>query len=266
MSFKEWLFGANSQINPGFSNPHVDMQWKLPHVLVLLTCIAAIIAIAFVFRKRSEKTRRIVLWVLAGIILLFEVVRRIKNISAMVMTNSVTFDDMLYTLLPRPWCASSCWAIIISAIFNKKYLYNMTSITALLCAIIFFAYPSAGFNNVLMEFENIYSITTHSLLLVTSISLITLKFTDFRYKDMWKDLICLAVIFIYACIEIWLLQISDNPLYFLPMADNEVQEILGVGNALYVIIYILFVAVFINIFYLINDRHNVFKKRNKKHS
>ncbi|MFQ6752192.1 MAG: hypothetical protein ACLRFL_01320, partial [Clostridia bacterium] len=140
-------------------------------------------------------------------------------------------------------------------------LYNITSITALLCAIIFFAYPSAGFNNLLMEFENIYSITTHSLLLVTSISMITLKFTDFRYKDMWKDMICLAVIFIYACFEMWVLKIADNPLYFLPMADNEIQEILGVGNMLYVVIYTMFVAIFINAFYLIQDRHNAFKKR-----
>ena len=260
MTFKEWFFGENGPINPGFNNPSVNMQWKLPHILVLLTCIATIIAIAFLFRKKSDKTRRIVLWVIAGLILLFEVTRRVKNIIAMSITDSMTLDSMLYTLLPRPWCAISCWSIIIAAIFNKKYLYNVASFTALLCAIIFFAYPGAGFNNTLMEFENIYSIATHSLILIGSISLITLKFTDFRYKDFWKDMICLAVIFVYACIEIWILKISDNPLYFLP-GDNDIQDIIGVGNTLFVIIYIAFVALFINLFYLINDRKNVLKKR-----
>ena len=260
MTLKEWFFGENGTINPGFNNPSVNMQWKLPHILVLLTCIATIIAIAFLFRKKSDKTRRIVLWVIAGLILLFEVTRRVKNIIAMSITDSITLDSMLYTLLPRPWCAIACWSIIIAAIFNKKYLYNVASFTALLCAIIYFAYPGAGFNNTLMEFENIYSIATHSLILIGSITLITLKFTDFRYKDFWKDLICLAVIFVYACIEIWILKISDNPLYFLP-GDNDIQDIIGVGNRLYVVIYIAFVTLFINLFYIINDRKNVFKKR-----
>jgi len=260
MTFNEWFFGENNAINPGFDNPSVNMQWKLPHILVLLTCIATIITIAFLFRKKSDKARKIVLWILVGAILAFEITRRVKNIIAMVVTDSVTLDSMLYTLLPRPWCAIACWSLIIAAIFNKKYLYNVASFTALLCAIIYFAYPGAGFNNTLMEFENIYSIATHSLLLVTSISMITLKFTDFRYKDFWKDMICLAVIFVYACIEIWILKISDNPLYFLP-GDNDIQDIIGVGNRLYVVIYIAFVTLFINLFYIINDRKNVFKKR-----
>ena len=261
MSFKEWFFGANPAINPGFSNPRIDGQWKLPHILVLLTCIATIVAIAFLFRRKSEKARKIVMWVMVGIILLFEITRRVKNLIAISISGGATLNDILYILLPRPWCAISCWGLIIAAIFRKKYLFNIASIMALLCAIIFFAYPSAGFNNTLMEFENIYSITTHAMLLVTSISLITLRFTDFKYKSMWKDLICLAVIFVYACLEIWVLRISSDPLYFMPIAGNEVMEILGVGGALYVIIYTLSLIVFINIFYLINDYKTVFRKR-----
>lgn len=262
MSFREWFFGSG-QMNPGFSNPRVNMQWQLPHILVLLACIGTIIALAFIFRKKNEKTRKIVLWVLVGVILLFEIVRRIKNIWAMIATGSTSTYEVLHILLPRPWCAISCWALIIAAIFRKKYMYNAASIMALLCAIIFFAYPGAGFNNVYMEFENIYSIVTHSLLLVTSISLITLKFTDFKYKGMWKDLVCVAVIFVYALFEMYVLKIADNPLYFMPIPGNEIQEILGVGAALYVVIYCAFLAVFINIFYLINDRKTVFKKRKK---
>ena len=49
MTFKEWFFGENGTINPGFDNPDINMQWKLPHILVLLTCIATIIAILFRF-------------------------------------------------------------------------------------------------------------------------------------------------------------------------------------------------------------------------
>ena len=260
MTFKEWFFGGNSAINPEFSNPRVEMQWKLPHILVLLSCIALIVGIAFLFRKKNEKARKIVLWVMVGIILLFEITRRVKNVIAMCITDSVTFNKLLHDLLPRPWCAISCWSLIIAAIFKKKCLYNISSIMALLCAVIFFAYPGAGFNNVyIYEFENLYSIITHSMLLVTSISLITLKFADFKYKNMWKELICLAVIYIYACLEIWVLKIEGDPLYFMPGGD--IQDILGVGNAVYVIIYIIFLTFFVNMFYLIGDRKRVFRKR-----
>ena len=264
MTFSEWFFGVNDKINPGFDNPSINMQWKLPHILVLVTCIVSIIAIALLFRRRSLKQRRIVIWILAGVVLFFEVTRRIKGLSAMCITKEYDLNSILNTLFPRPWCAISCWAIIISTIFNKKYLYNITSITAFLCALIFFAYPSAGFNNQFIEFENLYSIASHALLLISSISFITLKFTDFRYKDMWKDLICLAVIFAYACFEMFVLKIADNPLYFLPMADNEIQNILGVDNASYVLIYFFFVAIFVNIFYFIQDRKRIFKKRSLK--
>ena len=256
MTFKQWFFG-------GFDNPRIEGQWKLPHILVLLSAIAIIVAIACIFRKRSEKARKIVMWVLVGLILFFEITRRVKNIWNLIGTGSVTLNDVLYDLLPRPWCAISCWGLIIAATFRKKYLFNTASIMALLCAIIFFAYPSAGFNNQYIQFENLYSIGTHTLLLITSISLITLKFTDFKYKDMWKDLICLAVIFVYAILEIWVIKIADNPLYFMPIEGNEVQEILGVGNALYVVIYTIFLIVFVNVFYLINDRKTVFRKRSK---
>ena len=139
-------------------------------------------------------------------------------------------------------------------------MYNAASIMALLCAIIFFAYPGAGFNNELIEFENLYSIATHSLLLVVSITMMTLKFTEFKYKNIWKDLICFVVIFAYAIFETYVLKIATNPLYFLPAADNEIQEIIGVSNTLYVVIYFAFLAFFINMFYLVSH----IKSRRKK--
>jgi len=160
--------------------------------------------------------------------------------------------------LPRPWCAISCWMLIFTPIVRKKWYYNVTSFSSFTCALIFFAYPSAGFNNKFIEFENLYSIISHSLILITSISLITLKFTDFRYKGIWKELVAFACIFIYAFIEIYILKIATDPLYFMP--GNEVQEILGLNYLSYLIVYVLFFIFYINIFYLINDRKAVVKK------
>ena len=91
---------------------------------------------------------------------------------------------------------------------------------------------------------------SHSLLLITSITLITLKFTDFNYKTIWKELILIAAVYIYAFIEIYLLEIATDPLYFMP--NNDVQDVLGMGYGLYMVTYILFIAIFTSSFYIIS--------------
>lgn len=241
MTFKEWLLGPKE-------NPSMNNQWGALHISTLLICIALIIAFAFIFRNKDEKVRRRVIIVLASIILFFEITRRLINSYTNI---EMTFNSFLYHLLPRPWCAISCWCIIIAVFSKKQFMYNAACYTSLLCAIIFFAYPSAGYNNQYITFANTYSICTHMLLLITSITFITLKFTKFNYKEMWKDLIVVGIIFVYSVLEIWVLNISSDPLYYMP--DNDVQNIVGLGYGLYVVLYFVFIAVYINMFYLISD-------------
>ncbi|MGN1212432.1 MAG: hypothetical protein ACI4TZ_00125 [Christensenellales bacterium] len=247
MTFKEWLYSS-------YENPHINGQWGWLHITTLVLCIAIIVAIALLFKNKSQKSKRIVLFVIAGLILLFEIARRVINLTR---NPSYTFNQVLGILLPRPWCAISCWLLMISTLVNKKSFYNLVSITSLLCAIIFFAYPGVGFNNQYILFENLYSIVTHSLILIGSITLITLKFAKFEYKTVWKELIGLAVIFIYAFLEIYVLKIESDPLYFMP--GNDIQEILGISSGLYIALYAIFMIVYWNIFYLIADRKNVKK-------
>ena len=249
MSFKEWIFSS-------YPNPSINGQWGLLHILVLVFCIVSIIALSLIFRRKSERAKRIVIFVLVGLILLFEITRRVVNL---VKADSYTLNSVLYLLLPRPWCAIACWTLIIGVFINRKFFYNFASMTALLCALIFFAYPSVGFNNEYILFENLYSIATHSLLLVTSIVLITLNFTKFEYKTIWKEVICYVVVLIYVFLEIYVLNIESDPMYFL--SGNEVMEILGVKYGLYLVLYIIFNFVYFNLFYLIGDRKNIFKKR-----
>lgn len=243
MSFKEWLLSS-------YPNPDIAGQWKPLHIIVLISAIAITIAIPFIVKlfKNKERARKIISWILVGLILTFEISRRIINLYKM---TDHSLDNYLYHLLPRPWCAISCWSLIIAKIANKKFLYNFASITSLLCALIFFAYPAAGFNNQYVLFDNLYSIGTHTLLLITSISLITLRLTDFRYADFWKIAVCYAVIYGYAFFEMYVLKISDDPLYFMP--HNDVQEILSLNYPLFLAIYILFIILYTNIFHVIND-------------
>ena len=251
MTFIEWLYSS-------YPNPHVNGQFGLAHILTMV-CIAIFVVLSTIFlKKKSQKSKRIVLFVIAMIILIFELARRGINFCK---TTDYSLNNVLRILLPRPGCAISCWLVIIAVIVNKKFLYNFTSIVAFLCGLIFFAYPGVGFNNQYILFENLYSIVTHSALFALSICFITYGFTEFKYKPIWKELISLAVMLVYVFLEIYVLKIEGDPFYFMPA--NEVQDIIGLSYDLYLPLYLIFMVIYYNIFYLIGDRKNVFKRKKK---
>ena len=260
MTFRDWIFS----IHP--ANDDYSGQWKFPHIFTLCLCIAIIFALTFLFRKKEERSRQTVVRILAACILFFELARRIINL---INGDAVDLHTTLYLLLPRPWCAISCWLLIIAAACNKKTFWNFGAINALLCSVIFFAYPSAGFNHKHILFENLYSIATHALLLITSICILTLNVGDFRYKretfkdGFLKEIIMLVVVFAYGVVEL-LLDLSTDPLYFMPIEGNEVKTILGLGSVEYVIVYTLFLCVWINAFYVIPILWNKYIRKDKK--
>ena len=248
MKFIDWIYST-------YPNPSVDGQYGVLHIVTMLLCVGVIVGSTFLLRGKSERTKRTVLLVYAGIILLFGLVRRVVGFCK---ATEFTTNSVLRILLPRPGCAIACWLVIIAPIVNKKWFYNMSSIVGILCAIIFFAYPSVGFNNKYILFENAYSIVTHSFFLISSICFITYKLADFTYKEIWKDLLGIAVLVVYAFLEIYVLEIDPDPFYFMP--NNEVQEIVGMDFALYLPLYLVLMFVYINIYYFIPYLKNKRKK------
>ena len=180
-------------------------------------------------------------------ILFFELFRRTVH-----LCNPDLGQPLQWILMPRPWCAISCWLVIISVFVKKKFLYNFAAITGILNAIIFFAYPGVGFKEQIY-FEEFYSISTHCLLLIASTSMITLGHADFRYnrgkEKIWLEYLCFAGVFLYAFIEI-IFKVERDPLYFMP--GNDVMKVLSIPYPLYLIIYVVFVfGIWTNAFYLI---------------
>jgi uncharacterized membrane protein YwaF len=245
MSFKEWIFSS-------YDNPSIKGQWGLLHISVMILIALLVVGITLLLRGKDQQKKRVVLFVFAGLILFFELTRRIIFF---VKSDNFSAHEVMRALLPRPWCAISCWMVMIATIVNKKFFYNFTSITSILCALIFFAYPGVGFNNKYILFENLYSIATHSLFLTTAILFITLKFTDFKFNTMWKELICLGGVYGYGAIETWVLKIEEDPLYYLP--GNDIIEIFGMKYGLFIVLYFLFIAIFWLSFYLIQNRKSL---------
>ena len=262
MTLQQWFENA------WFDNPSVDNRWKAAHIGVLLFCIAFCVCTYFL-RNKSKKLRVWIIGVIAIALYHFELIRRILRLGrlAVPLTELLTNNDFWYHLLPRPWCAISVWLIMISVLVNKKFFYNIASMNAIICVIIFFAYPSAGFNNQYYTFDNLYSIITHALLFMGGVSMITMGLTEFKYtRTRWynsalRELFAIVCVFIYAAIEVFGLRIAEDPLYGVPSGfvapgateayENEVQEILGVSGPVYVILYFVFLAFYFNLFYVI---------------
>ena len=251
MTFKQWIYGSD------IDNPSINGQWGLLHIITLLFCVALIVGLTLLFKNKDDKSKRRVLLVIAFILLFFEVARRIVNI-----TNPITFTkyNILWVLLPRPGCAISVWLVMLSAFINKKWFYNFASIISIICAIIFFAYPGAGFLHKYVLFEDLYSIITHSLFFIGSFLIVTLGLAQFNYHHIKNELISLAVLVFYCILEMFVLvkNSKGDPLEldpFYTLANNEVQEIVGISNhALYLTLYILFIIVYFGSFYFFSKK------------
>lgn len=263
MTFSQWMFG-------GIDNPFKAGQWGPLHIGVMLGCVALMIAFYFIVKhaKNKERTRRIIINSLGGAVLFFEIMSRFMYCVKKYILHHADMVglDALWIILPKPWCAIACWALIACIFVKKTWFYNYASLTALLCSVIYFCYPGTGFNNEYLLFDNWYSILTHALLLTMSITLITLKFADFKYKEIWKFGVCLGLTYVYGFIQIFLLHTQTDPMYFMPNGDIQ-AGILQISYGLYLTLYIVLIVIYVNSFYLIGDRENVkkfFRKLTKK--
>ena len=79
----------------------------------------------------------------------------------------------------------------------------------------------------------------------------TLGLTKFELTkgNLLKEAIGLILVFAYSFIEIFLLKIEKDPMYF--MADNEVQAFLGVDYTAYLFIYVIFLAFYFSLFHIV---------------
>ena len=259
MTFSDWIFSRYP------ANSSRDGQWMFPHILTLCICVALTVFFALFFRKKSKNART---WVIKGLvigILVLEMLRRIINYAD---GDAVNLFTTLFLILPRPWEAISCWLLIASVFVDKKFMYNFSAINALLCAVIFFAYPMKGFDSRYLLFENWYYILTYSLLLVTSVTMMTLGFTDFRYKrktfknGFMGEAIAFGCLFVYAIFEIFVLGIANDPMGFMP--QGLWARTLGLPYGVYLTLYIVALAAWVNAFYGVSALWRRYKRKKEK--
>ena len=263
MTFSQWLFG-------GIENPYKAGQWGALHIATLIACVILMVGFTYLVKhtRHKERTKKVIIYSLVGAILFLEIMIRFVRCVKLYHFNQPEMAGLTlgWIMLPRPWCAISCWALIASVIIKKRFFYNYTSLSAFLCSFIFFIYPGVGYNNKYLLFDNWYSILTHALLLTTSVTMVTLKYADFRYCEFLKTAFCFVLTFVYGFMQIFVLKIHVDPMYFMPNGDIQ-AGILRMDYGLYIFLYIVILLLYINIPYMICDRENVkrFFDRRKEH-
>ena len=194
-----WFFEQN------IDNPWEGNQWGVFHILTLVGILLASVGIWLLYKysKNQEKCRRIVLIVLSSLITLFEILIRIQYFTRLYYFKdpAVAHMDAFWIMMPKPWCAIACWLLIASPIVNKKFFYNFSCITAMLCSLVFFAYPGVGYNNEHILFGNIYSIITFKRL---TFKFFSKKFQAFSTKSpiyVIFYIFSLSSLIIYICFD-----------------------------------------------------------------
>ena len=249
MTFRQWLLSE-------LPNPSADpYNWK--YLVALVFVVGFVVTSTLLLKNKSQKTKWIVLLVLASLIAFLEVTRRGINFYK---TTDWTLKNIAHILLPRPGCAISCWLVMLAVFINKKWAYSFASMISLLCGTAFFASPGAGFNHQFVQFEELYSMLTHTLFYTCALCFVTYRMAEFKFSQVKQQAICFGVLICYVAFEM-LCKIESDPFYFMPGGD--VQEIVGLPYGAFLPLFFVFNTVFFLAFYLIDDRKTVKQFCNK---
>ena len=250
MSFIDFWTNKN---NPAL--PKAEYLYNFRHICVLIITVVLCVLLTLIFYKKSQKTKQKLFYVFGWIFLTLEVLSRIVNL---LTEENFTFLKVLEILLPMHICSVMVWVFIIAIFSKNKTLINFSVIGGIIATIAFLLYPAVGLNRKFMSFTCLYSTISHMLGFVCCILLMTLRFSKFKIKEIYKIFICFAVMFLWGAIL--------NNLIF-PGADymylrNDPLELNLPFH--YQWLYLIILVFYTLIFYLVPLIINAIKRKNKE--
>lgn len=238
MTFSDFWTDKN---NP--SLPKAEYLYGTRHIVVLILTLVAIIALTWIFYKRSEKTKQTLFYVFASILLFFEIASRVVNL---IIEESYTLESVVKILLPMHMCSVMVWVFIIAIFTKNQCLLNFGVIGGGLATLAFLLYPAVGLNKTYMSFTCIYSTFSHMLGFITVILLMTLKRVRFEFKKIWQPFLCFGVMFGYGALLNWVIFPGSDYMY---LRNDPLELNLPFP---YHILYLVIIAVYISLFYIVN--------------
>lgn len=219
---------------------------------ILIVAAAITLTLTFVFRKKDEKTRKLVILIFCAFnILLFTVYKFVlaSEPESLVKHN---YEFIIWEELPLHLCNISLFLVPIGMLLNNRKLLSYGFYIAPLGAILAVVSPSPEFiGESIFEFYNIGFYFTHLNIVIIGILLVTLGFFTPSYKQM-------AFLNIYAgCIAtgIHILNLILRALtgadvnYFYTVHDDGVSILKIFWNMIPVsFIYLIFGLIILNIY------------------
>lgn len=120
MTFHDFWTNEN---NPTL--PKSEYLYNTRHILVLVGTVLACLILTLIFYKKSEKAKNILLYVLASILLFFEITSRIVNL---IITDDYGFENIFKILVPMHICSVMVWVFIIAIFSHSKTLMEYSVI------------------------------------------------------------------------------------------------------------------------------------------
>lgn len=250
MSFKDFWTNEN---NPKLSKS--EYLYNPRHLAVLATVVFLSILLTIIFKNKSEKAKNILFYVFGGIFVFFEVASRVVNL---IIADTYTLSSVAKILLPMHICSVMVWVFIFAIFTRKEFLINYSVIGGIIATLAFLLYPAVGLNRVYMSFTCIYSTVSHMLGFVCCVLLMTLGRASFKYKDIWKSLLCLTVMFCWGALLNFVIFPGSDYMYMV----NDPLE-LGL-NFPYQILYGAILLLYTLAYYVIYDI--IQKCKNKRKS
>lgn len=238
MTFSDFWTGQN---NP--SLPKSEYLYNTRHILVLVAVVLACVVLTLIFRKKSDKAKRILFYVLGSILLFFEILSRVVNL---IVTDDYSLVNIFKILAPMHICSVMVWVFIVAAFTRNKTLINYSVIGGILATTAFLLYPAVGLNKVYMSFTCLYSTISHSIGFITAICLMTLGIAKFEFKDIWKIYICFAVMFLWGVLLDFVILPGSDYMYLV----NDPLELKI--NFPYQILYAAILIVYVVAYYFVS--------------
>ncbi len=251
MSFHDFWTNEN---NP--SLPKSEYLYGTRHIIVLILTALMCVVFTLIFRKKSDKAKKILFYVFGIIFLIFEVLSRVVNL---IITTDYSWQNIFKILVPMHICSVMVWVFIVAIFSQNKTLINFAITGGLLATVAFLAYPAVGLNRVHMSFTCFYSTFSHALGFVTVILLLTLGFADFKFKDIWKTYLCFTIMFLWGVLLDFVIFPGSDYMYII----NDPLELNL--NFPYQLLYGALLIVYVFVFYFVGWCKGKIKEKDKKH-
>ena len=185
----EWFHGLFSD---NIGGPTIGL-FSIWHIMYLVVILGIVIGGIFLLRNRSEKTKRRVV----SIALIFALVTYAADFFAM----PFYINGDIYAYLDKlPF--HICTSISIIAAFTHfkkiKWLETPVAVLCVVAPLMYMTYPGSALSGSAFSYRVVQTMLYHGAVLAYGVWAISTKQVEMKIKNVWKELVVIVVIALWA--------------------------------------------------------------------